>query len=309
MTGKKTTDTAAVSAAGKDERGVPLLLVTGMSGAGKSSVLKALEDLGYEAIDNLPFSLLPGLIETVDDGPEYERGHGLAIGIDSRTRAFQTDRFVRHYEALKRAPGFAVSLVFCDCSDEVLHRRFTETRRRHPLAVDRPVLDGILREREVMMPLRDLADVVFDTTTLTIHDLRRLVAGHFSPDARDELTLAIMSFSYRRGLPREADLVFDVRFLANPHYVDELRDKTGWAPEVGAFIASDPQFDDFMARLDALLELLLPRYRQEGKSYLTIAIGCTGGRHRSVYVAEQLAARMRDANHRVRVIHREIGDE
>jgi len=309
MTTEETTRFKSRSAAAGSRREMPLLLVTGMSGAGKSSVLKALEDLGYEAIDNLPFSLLPGLIETVDDGPEYERGHGLAIGIDTRTRAFSTDRFIRRYQALKRTAGFAVSLVFCESSNDVLHRRFTETRRRHPLAVDRPVLDGIVREREVMTPLQDIADVVFDTTALTIHDLRRLVAGHFNPDTRDDLTLAILSFSYRRGLPREADLVFDVRFLANPHYVDDLRDKTGWAPEVGVYIAADPQFDEFMARLDALLALLLPRYRQEGKSYLTIAIGCTGGRHRSVYVAEQLAAKMQDANHRVRVIHREIGDE
>ncbi|MFQ5533518.1 MAG: RNase adapter RapZ [Sphingomonadales bacterium] len=283
-----------------------IVLVTGMSGAGKSSVLKALEDIGYEAVDNLPFSLLPNLIEVIDDNPDHRRPRSLAIGIDSRTRAFRAERFESRTATLKANDNLDVSLVFCDCSDEILHHRFTETRRRHPLAGDRPLIEGIERERQTMNRLRERADYVFDTTDLTIADLRRVVRGHFELEGDASLTLSVVSFSYRRGLPREADLVFDVRFLANPHYVDKLRDGTGKDSEVGAFIAADPFYQQFLDQTRSMILSLLPRYQDEGKSYLTIAFGCTGGRHRSVYLAEQISVILADAGYKVQIVHREL---
>ena len=263
------------------------LLVTGLSGAGRSTALKALEDLGFEAVDNLPLRLVGSLVRPND---RLERD--LAIGIDARSRAFDPDALLRQLRPLLRRSDLEVRLLFLDCEDRALLRRYTETRRRHPLATDRPVADGIARERRLMAPLRDHADPVIDTSQLTPHDLRRLLAGHFARTGRGELTLALVSFSYRRGLPREADLVFDCRFLRNPHYVDELRPFTGHDPRVRACVEEDPSYGPFMAHLEGLLLTLLPCFRREGKSYLTIAVGCTGGRHRSVVVAERLSERL-----------------
>ncbi|WP_051341316.1 RNase adapter RapZ [Azospirillum halopraeferens] len=278
-----------------------LVLVTGMSGAGMSVALKALEDLGYESVDNLRLSLVPALVE---QGEASRRP--LAIVIDSRTRDFSADAFIDHIEALTAHPDLEVRLLFLDCGDEVLQRRFTETRRRHPLAVDRPVPDGIQRERALLNPLRERADVTVDTTHLSIHDLRRLLAGHFALDAQPALQVFITSFSFRLGLPREADLVFDVRFLTNPHWDPELRPMSGLDEPVAARVAGDPDFPAFFRNLTDLLRPLLPRYNQEGKSYLTIAVGCTGGRHRSVYVAERLAAWLRDLGVKVGLTHRDL---
>jgi UPF0042 nucleotide-binding protein len=278
----------------------PLLIVTGLSGAGKSSALNALEDFGYEAVDNLPLSLLP---ELVRGGPEARRP--VAVGIDSRTRDFSVARLWEVAEALYAREDLDTRVLFLDCDDDVLVRRYTETRRRHPLATDRPVSDGIALERRTLGLLRDRADQVLDTTNLSGHDLKRLLAAHFASDREAGLTVAVTSFSYKRGLPREADLVFDVRFLANPHYVEALRALTGRDALVGAYVAADPAFEPFFERLSALLLDLLPRYGREGKSYLTIAIGCTGGRHRSIYVAEELGGLLRRAGHRVTVLHRD----
>lgn len=288
---------------------VRVLLITGLSGAGKSSVLKALEDIGYEAVDNLPFALLPDLMATVDDNPAHAGNRGLAIGIDSRTRAFQVKRFEARHQTLKANPGVFASLVFCDCDDEVLRQRFTETRRAHPLAGDGPAIAGIRRERRIMERLRDRADFVFDTTDLRIGDLRRMVRGNFSLEREPSINITVMSFSYRRGLPRESDLVFDVRFLANPHYDKVLRSRTGLDPEVGAFIASDPACDPFLDQVTSLLLSLLPQYENEGKAYVTIAFGCTGGRHRSVYMAEQLSTMLDGGGYSARIIHRELDRE
>jgi UPF0042 nucleotide-binding protein len=275
------------------------VLVTGMSGAGLSTGLKMLEDLGYEALDNLPLFLFDLLLR------ERESRHRpLAVSIDSRTRDFNADALVGRLTALRATSGIAVQLVYIDASNEVLLQRFTETRRRHPLAHDRPVIDGIQNERAILEPLKLAADVVIDTSDQSIHDLRRQIAGHFGLDRTPDLGVFVTSFSYRQGLPRDADLVFDVRFLKNPHWDPVLRAFTGQDPRVAAFIESDPECGPFMERLQGFLAPLLPRYRMEGKSYLTIAIGCTGGKHRSVHIAERLASWLREQGISVGLGHR-----
>ncbi|MFD1624599.1 RNase adapter RapZ [Azospirillum griseum] len=278
-----------------------IVLVTGLSGAGMSVALKALEDLGYEAVDNLRLSLVPALLQQADP-----RRRPLALVIDSRTRDFSAQSFLDEVTALRATTDLDVRLVFLDCGDEVLQRRFTETRRRHPLAEDRTVPDGIARERTLLHPLKEQADVTIDTTQLSIHDLRRILSGHFQRDAQAALQVFVTSFSFRLGLPREADLVFDVRFLTNPHYDPALRPLTGLDPAVAARVAGDGDFPAFFEHLTGLLRPLLPRYVQEGKSYLTIAIGCTGGKHRSVFVAERLAAWLKELGVRVNLNHREL---
>jgi len=277
-----------------------LLVVTGMSGAGRSTALKTLEDMGYEAIDNLPLSLLPSLI-----GPQAVRAP-LAVGVDVRTRDFAVPALLDALEHLVAEHNLDLKIIFLDCDDELLARRYTETRRRHPLAADRPVADGIRLERQRVWPLRGRADLVIDSSNLTPADLKRTLHGHFALDAAPSIALFITSFAYRHGLPRDADLVFDVRFLRNPHYIDALRPQTGLDPEVGAYIAADPDFERLFAAATRWLRELLPRYEREGKSYLTIAIGCTGGRHRSVYCAERLAQWLVRAGRRVEVAHRDL---
>jgi UPF0042 nucleotide-binding protein len=278
-----------------------ILLITGMSGAGKSAALKALEDVGYEAVDNLPLSLLSSLVT-----PSAVSRRPLAIGVDIRTRDFGIEAFRHEIDGLVSHADLEVRLLFLDCEDEALRRRFTETRRRHPLAHDRPVTDGIRHERRLLSPLRDRADQVIDTTDLGLNDLRRQLHGQFSLDAESSLALFVMSFAYRNGLPREADLVFDVRFLANPHYETELRPLTGMDKRVGEFISRDPGYAAFFDSLTGLLAPLLPRFSSEGKSYLTVAVGCTGGRHRSVFIAEQLASWLGAEGQHVSVAHRDM---
>ncbi len=278
-----------------------VLLVTGMSGAGLSVALKALEDLGYEAVDNLRLSLVPALIRE-----DEERRRPIAIVIDSRTRDFSAEAFLGQLATLTARPDLEVRLLFMECDDEVLQRRFTETRRRHPLAVDRQVPDGIRRERTLLAPLADCANVTLDTTDLSIHDLRRLLAGHFPLEGEAPLQVFVTSFSFRRGLPREADLVFDVRFLVNPHYEPALRALSGRDRPVADMVAADPDFPAFYSHLTDLLDILLPRYKFEGKSYLTIAVGCTGGRHRSVFVAERMADWLAGRGLRVGLQHRDL---
>lgn len=284
-----------------------VLLVTGISGAGKTTALKALEDMNYEAVDNVPLFLIDALAlggQRNFSGPEFERP--LAIGIDIRTRDFNVESFLAHYDELVSAGGVDVKILFTDCDDEVLRRRFEETRHRHPLAIDRPVADGIAHERRLLERLRDRADLVVDTTELAPGDLKRILQGHFPVASDRGLVIFVTSFSYARGLPRDADLVFDVRFLANPHYEPGLREKSGSQAEVAEFIAGDSGFADYFAALTGLISPLLPRFRAEGKSYLTIAIGCTGGRHRSVFVAERLAKWFETDGQQVQLHHRDI---
>jgi RNase adapter protein RapZ len=278
-----------------------LLLVTGLSGAGHSSALKALEDMGYEAVDNLPLFLLGGLVEHA-----AMLARPIAIGVDSRTRDFSVAALNEHVTRLRGLPGLDVRLLYLDCSDDVLQRRFKETRRRHPLAADRPVIDGIAQERTLLAPLRHLADVAIDTSELRPGDLKQILGGHFAVDRAVQAQIAVVSFSYREGLPREADLVFDVRFLRNPHYEESLRARTGCDADVADFIEADPAFAPFFASFTELLTPLLPAYDREGKSYVTIAIGCTGGRHRSVHTAERLAAWLKGQGRSAHLRHRDI---
>lgn len=276
-----------------------ILLVTGLSGAGMSTALRGLEDLGYEAIDNLPLFMIDALLEKISDQP-------VAIGIDCRTRDFCTDFFLKEVEKLKTNPNFETKVLLITCHDLVLQQRFAETRRRHPLAIDRPVLDGIQRERHLIDPLRHCADLVIDTTDIQAHDLRRQVAGNFALDSHHGLLVFVTSFGFKNGTPREADLLFDVRFLDNPHYDPELRPLTGRDKPVADKVASDRDFESFFSNMTQLIEPLLPRYRQEGKSYLTIGIGCTGGRHRSVFTAEQLFEWLDKAGYSVGIQHRDL---
>ena len=286
---------------------IRVLLVTGLSGAGKTSALKALEDLGYEAVDNVPLSLLGSLVAP---GRSEFGAHRvlrpIAIGVDIRTRDFGIEPFLFELDSLLAESGIEAKVLFLDCDDDELGRRYVETRHRHPLAVDRPVSDGIAHERRLVNPLRARSDVVLDTTGLGPGDLKRILHGHFGLETRADLALFVMSFGFRNGLPREADLVFDVRFLANPHYDPDLRPLSGLDKSVADFIADDEEFPRFFVNLSALLLPLLPRYAAEGKSYLTIAVGCTGGRHRSVFVAERVAAWLRDNGRNVHLHHRDL---
>jgi UPF0042 nucleotide-binding protein len=277
-----------------------LIVVTGVAGAGRLTCLKALEDSGFEAVDNLPLDLAARLLTS---GEPVTRD--LAIGLDSRTRAFAPGRLLDVLERA-RAAGNRALLLFLECDDEVLRRRFTETRRRHPLALDRPLGDGIHHERVLLARVKAASDLVIDTSLLSPADFRRLLGERFPPAGGAGVSITIVSFAYRQGLPREADLVFDVRFLDNPHYVAELRPLTGLDPAVQAHVQEDPGFRPFVDGLEGLLVPLLPRYNAEGKSYLTIGIGCTGGRHRSVYVAETLRQRLAVRGWATGIVHREL---
>lgn len=276
------------------------VLVTGMSGAGRSVALKFFEDLGYEAVDNLPLSMLGMLTRGVD------MARPVAIGVDTRTRGFSADVLLKLVRAVKTRLEDRAALLFLDCDDDVLIRRFKETRRRHPLALDRPVSDGIRIERTLLAPLRDAADLVIDTSVLMPSELRRLLAGRFGLGVGGELTVTVISFAYRQGVPREADLVFDTRFLRNPHYDESLKPYDGRDQAVAAYIEADPDFARFFEDLTRLVGPLLPRFLGEGKSYLTVAIGCTGGRHRSVFVAERLAAWLGAQGFKAGVSHRDV---
>ncbi len=278
-----------------------LVLVTGMSGAGRSLALRMLEDLGFEAVDNLPMALLTPLAR----GDVATEG-ALAIGVDTRTRGFSVETLVAERDQLRALGQWRVTLLFLTCDDDVLLRRYTETRRRHPLAVDRPVADGIQIERALLGPLQAAADIVLDTSMTTPADLRQRLIERVIGDEVDRVAITIVSFAFRNGLPREADLVFDVRFLANPHYDPQLRPSDGRDPRVGAYVAADLGFSEFWQHVTALLATTLPRYQKEGKSYLTIAVGCSGGKHRSVYVAERLNQWLAEAGWKAGIAHRDV---
>ena len=283
-----------------------ILLVTGMSGAGKSTALKSLEDMGWETVDNLPILLLDRLlITTLPEGASDDRP--LALGIDSRTRGFDAQAIVDLVETM-RDRGDDVATVFIDCGGAELQRRFSETRRRHPLALDRPAADGIARERELLAPLRRSAAHVVDTTGSTSNDLRLDIRSQFGRALSTAPTLSVMSFGFARGLPRNADLVFDMRFLRNPHWDDSLRSLSGLDSPVADYIALDPAYEDAVSRIEDLLLTLLPRYEAEGRAYVTVAFGCTGGRHRSVHVTNRVGERLRSAGFSPTVSHRDLGN-
>ncbi len=293
-----------------------VVLVTGLSGGGKSSVLRALEDVGYEAVDNPPLPMLEGMVT------HSERK--LAIGVDARTRGFDAGRLLETLDRLRVNPSLRPELVYAWADKTTLLRRYTDTRRRHPLAPQARVADGIAREETLTASLRSGADLVIDTSDLPLGSLRRLIERHFGTgsDAEDHrLVVSLISFAFRFGLPQEADLVFDARFLRNPHYDPILQPRTGLDAEVGAFVEADPDFGTFFEKLTELIDILLPRFVQEGKKYATITIGCTGGRHRSVHLVEKLgnylAARIAAAqasgdtgfSWRLHVTHRELARE
>ncbi|HEU4651698.1 MAG TPA: RNase adapter RapZ [Croceibacterium sp.] len=277
-----------------------ILLVTGMLGAGKTTALRALEDLGWEAVDNFPIRLLKRLVGE-------EAAQPLAIGFDCRTRGFVPGDVIERVDKLRESEATLVTTLFLDCAGHELERRFNETRRRHHLAQDRPVATGIAAERELMSPLRRWADVLIDTTNYSTNDLQQRIREQFAATAPQGMTVTVMSFAFSRGMPPVADLVFDMRYLDNPHWDPELRDLTGKDAAVGAHIERDPGFAASFERIRDLLLELLPRYAAQGKSYVTIAFGCTGGRHRSVFVAERIAEALRGGGFSPTVLHRNLG--
>jgi UPF0042 nucleotide-binding protein len=274
----------------------PILFISGLSGAGISTALKALEDIGYEVFDNFPLGHVHGLIE--ENG--YE-DRAIAFGFDSRTRAFSPDRLIQ------MAKETGAQILFLNATNASLQKRFSETRRKHPLAKDRTVTDGIIYEREWLDPLRDAATRTIDTTDLSIHDLKQLIEADFAIDKKsNRLSVTIMSFGFKNGVPREIDMLYDVRFLKNPHWVADLKPLTGRDKPVQDYIESGEGFSDFYMKLSDMIGFLLPLYAAEGKSYLTIAFGCTGGKHRSVYLTEKLAEHVKDLNYTVTVKHRDL---
>ncbi|WP_367614515.1 RNase adapter RapZ [Teichococcus coralli] len=281
----------------------PVVVVTGLSGAGKASILRAMEDLGFESVDNPPLSVLEEVVREAGGVP-------LAVGVDARTRGFDAGGLLALMDRLHNVPGVAPQLLYVTAEETVLLRRFSETRRRHPLApggsLGGSVADGVAREEALLAPLRDAADWVVDTTELPLPELRRMVERRFRQAEGHGLGVAVLSFAFPRGLPREAELVFDLRFLRNPHYDPALRPLTGQEAAVAAFIREDQDFAPFWQRMTALLDPLLPRYAAEGKKYLTVAFGCTGGRHRSVLLAEMLTAHLAAQGWRVDLTHREL---
>ena len=283
-----------------------VILVTGMSGAGRTTALKSLEDIGYEAVDNLPLSLLASFAGPTPGAASVEPARPVAIGVDIRTRDFGVDPVLDELDRLAREAGYNVSTVFLDCDDEVLMRRYAETRRRHPLDSEKAVPDMIQLERRLLERLRARADIVIDTTNKSPWNLKEILGEHFAPEAGHGLSLFVTSFAFRQGVPRESDLVFDVRFLKNPHYDPALRPLTGENEAVQRAISADEDFQAFFDSLTGMLEILLPRYEQEGKSYLTISVGCTGGQHRSVFVARHLNDWLVERDWRVRLHHRDI---
>lgn len=277
-----------------------LVLVTGPSGAGRSTAIHALEDLGYEAIDNLPLSLIPRLL----DGPP--RPVPLALGLDARNRDFSVANVSELLDGIGRNPRILAELLYLDCAPEVLLRRYSETRRRHPLTPDDAPQDGISSERELMIPLKARADVLVDTTQMSPHELKAELARWFDARPGRGMTVSVHSFSYKRGVPTGLDTMFDVRFLANPHWEEALRHRDGRDAAVQAYVEGDPHFTPFFDRVLDLMRFVLPLHVGEGKAHLAIGFGCTGGQHRSVTLAEKLGAALATAGWPVSIRHREL---
>ena len=278
-----------------------IMLVTGMLGAGKTTALRELEDLGWESIDNFPVRLLDRLVGN-DDEP-----FSLAIGFDCRTRGFVPEDVIERVKEWGDSHHVAITTLFLDCAGHELERRFNETRRRHFLAQDLPVSSSIAAERELLSPLRRWADVLIDTSDFSTNELKQTIRQYFGQTAPKEMTVTVSSFGFSRGMPPTADLVFDMRFLDNPHWDPELRPQTGLDAPVGDFIEQSAIFDSAFGKIRSLLLELLPRYAEQGKAYVHIAFGCTGGRHRSVYTAEKMAQVLRDGGFSPTVLHRNLG--
>ena len=278
-----------------------LVILTGLSGSGKGSVLNTFEDLGYYCVDNLPVSLIPTFSELYEGGRgEVERA---ALLVDAREGA-QIDLLPGIYRKL--ASEHAATLVFIEASDQALQRRFSETRRPHPLGHGLGIAEGIRLERRRMAPIRRLADEIIDTTKFTVHDLRQVILKRFQNPGLRPLVVSLVSFGFRYGIPADADLVFDVRFLPNPHFVPRLRPFSGKDARVARYIRSFPQTTEFLRRVESLLGYLIPHYVREGKSYLTVALGCTGGRHRSVAIAQVIRRSLQKKGYAAKVVHRDL---
>ena len=283
-----------------------VLLVTGLSGAGKSTALKTLEDIGWETIDNFPFRLVERLLKTPPSSSRGDSDPPLALGFDSRTRGFQPDKLIKRVKTLQEKRDYLISTLYLDCAGAELERRYSETRRRHPLALDRPAKQGIALERSMLAPFRRWADHVIDTTNLTANDLQREIREQFTLDKDAITTITITSFGFSRGIPNNIDLLFDVRFLTNPFWDSKLKLKTGLDAEVAEYISKDPAYAETIEKILDLLKFLLPRYQDSGKAYVNIGIGCTGGRHRSVHVAERLSKDLHAAGFSPNVLHRNL---
>ncbi len=289
-----------------DDQQHHLLLITGLSGAGKTTALKTLEDLGWETVDNFPFQLIDALLSTPSSRSSPGSTIPLALCFDSRTRGFAPDRLVQTIKDLRDGGKFLISTLYLDCDGAELERRFAETRRRHPLALDRPAFDGIRVERNQLDPFRRWADHVIDTSEMTTNDLQHEIRQHFALEEAEGTTITITSFGYSRGVPTNVDLLFDVRFLANPFWEPELKLMTGLDPQVADYIRKDPGYDEAIEKIEEMLAFLLPRYQHAGKAYVNIGIGCTGGRHRSVHVAETLSKNLRARGFSPNVRHRNL---
>lgn len=278
-----------------------IFFVTGLSGAGLSSTLKILEDIGCDVFDNFPLALLQPLLE--QQKPHHRP---IALGLDTRTRDFNPDKILLAIDTLKAVSDYNIRTYFLTADDATLLKRFTETRRTHPLARDRSIADGIATEKSLLYPLKYQADAIIDTTEFSIHDLRRAIEGQVGGLRSNRLNVTTMSFAFRHGVPREADMVFDMRFLRNPNWVPELKEQTGREKEVQDYIETDPAYSGFQDNLRNMLSLTMPAYEREGKNYLTIAFGCTGGKHRSVCMAEKTGGWLKSAGHPVSIHHREL---
>ncbi|HEY5054691.1 MAG TPA: RNase adapter RapZ [Acidobacteriaceae bacterium] len=278
-----------------------LVVLTGISGSGKLSALKAFEDLGYYSVDNLPLELVPRFADLVRQSAEIERA---ALVVDVR-EGMRLDQFPALLKQVRKT--LPTRVVFMEASDDVLVRRFSETRRPHPMGRTQTVVEGIRAERKRLDPVRNVADIVLDTSKFNVHELRAHINAQFErgTDSKN-LTISTTSFGFKNGVPADADLVFDVRFLPNPHFVPEFRKLTGRHPKVAKYVRSFPQTQEFLDRTTELLKFLLPHYIEEGKSYLTVAFGCTGGQHRSVFIAEEMKKRLEAAGHRVKTVHRDM---
>jgi RNase adapter protein RapZ len=278
-----------------------LVIVTGMSGSGKLSALKAFEDLGYYSVDNLPLELIPRFADLVRQSAEIERA---ALVVDVR-ESMRLDRFPAILKKVRKTLDTRV--VFLEASEDALVRRFSETRRPHPMGRGETVVHGIRAERKRLDPIRNVADIVLDTTKFNVHELRAHIIAQFERNAGErDLTITTTSFGFKNGVPSDADLVFDVRFLPNPHFVPEFRKLTGRHPKVARYVRQFPQTQEFLDKAADMLKFLLPHYVEEGKSYLTVAFGCTGGQHRSVFIAEEMKKRLASDGHRVKATHRDM---
>ena len=282
-----------------------IMIVTGLSGAGRSTCLKLLEDYNFEAIDNLPLTLISDLLSPLISNSKNKSPKKIAIGVDPRTRGFSAQSLLQTLEKLQLKKG-KFSIVFLDCNDENLIRRFTETRRKHPLANDRPVSDGIKAERRLLEEIRQAAHITMDSSNLTLPEFQILVKKTLNLEKNKKLNVTVISFGFRNGLPPEADMIFDVRFLNNPHYDPKLQPLDGRESAIANFIEADPAFQLFFDNLTRLLNPLFPRYTAEGKSYLTIAFGCTGGKHRSVFVTEKFVHWLQKSDYSLSTRHRDL---